>query len=135
MDKEKIVEGLNRALERELSVITQYFWHHVMAKGIESQAVKGIFKGISITEMKHAEMLAERIDFLGGTPTTKPREIKVGGDLKSMIAADVKAEEEAVDLYKELIETCKEDIVTRRMLEGILADEEEHLSQFSSLLE
>lgn len=137
MSKEEIIKALNIGLSRELGAITQYFWHSVMAKGIESPAIRDMLREFSIEEMKHAESLAERINYLGGVPTTKPTEIKVGGDLKKMISDDYQLEIEAIELYKGQIKLCQkeEDPVTRRMLESILADEEKHADELGALLE
>src|SRR5512144_3096363 len=100
-------------------------WHHVMADGLPSPAIKEIFKQIAIQEMRHAESFAERLDQLGGVPTTQPWPIQVGGDLRKMIQDDVKAEEEAVTLYREGIKIATEldDPVTRHLFEDILAQE------------
>ncbi|MFQ6087494.1 MAG: bacterioferritin [Candidatus Methanofastidiosia archaeon] len=137
MSKEELIEYLNKGVSRELAVSTQYMWHHVMAVGPESPAVRDIFKEIAITEMKHAEKFAERICYLGGVPTTKPSKIKVGGDLKGMLSDDLEAEREAIGLYKKTIKLAEKegDLVTVKMLEEILSDEEKHEDTFSSLLE
>ncbi|MBW2148971.1 MAG: ferritin [Deltaproteobacteria bacterium] len=135
--KSNLNDMLNKAIAREISVSIQYMWHHVMAKGINAPPVQDIFKEIAIVEMKHAEEIAERLDYLGGEPTTKPDPISVGGTLKQMITADKKAEEEAIRLYKQIVKAAREaeDHTTRRLFERILADEEEHHNEFSGLLE
>jgi bacterioferritin len=111
-------------------------WQHILVSGIKSAAVEGIFKDIAITEMKHAEEIAERLAYLGGNPTIKPIPIFVGSDLEEMLKLDEKAEEEAVRLYKTTIKVANEedDVTTRRLFEDILAAEEEHLDTFSKLL-
>jgi bacterioferritin len=134
MDKEKIVQALNQDLADELAAVTQYMWHHVMAEGMESAGVVDLFKKTSIDEMKHAEALAERIDYLGGTPITKPSEIKMGGSLEKMIQDDLAAELRAVKSYKAHIKLCEDDPVTRRMLEEILEEEEGHENEWKTLL-
>ena len=136
MASEKLMNLLNQSIARELAVSIQYMWHHIMAVGIENPAVTDIFKKIAIIEMKHAEKIAERLDYLGGVPTTKPSEIKVGGDLKKMLKDDLEAEKEAITLYRQVIKVAEEegDIVTRRLFEEILADEEEHENTFKTLL-
>lgn len=137
MASEKLMELLNKGIARELQVSVQYMWQHVLAKGVESAAIEDIFKKIAITEMKHAEAIAERLAYLGGTPTTKPDPIFVGGSLKEMLQTDVKAEEEAMALYKQTIKVADEegDSTTRRLFEEILAEEEEHHDTFTKLLE
>jgi len=137
MASEKLMELLNKGIARELQVSIQYMWQHVLAKGVESAAVEDIFKKIAITEMKHAEEIAERLAYLGGTPTTKPDPIFVDGSLREMLQRDVKAEEEAIALYKQAIKVANEegDVTTRRLFEEILSQEEGHHDTFTKLLE
>jgi len=137
MASEKLKELLNKGIAREIQVSVQYMWQHVLATGIKGAAIEDIFKEIAITEMKHAESIAERLAYLGGTPTTKPDPIFVGGSLEEMIRNDVKAEEEAVALYRQTVKVAEEerDITTRRLFEEILGDEEAHLDTFRNLLE
>jgi bacterioferritin len=87
--------------------------------------------------MKHAEAIAERLDYLGGIPTTKPTPIEIGKTAKEMLRINKKAEEDAIKLYKEIIALAEKDgdIVTKKLFESILSDEEEHHNQFSTLLE
>jgi bacterioferritin len=132
--KNSILDELNKAIAAELTAVTQYMWHHVMVKGMESESVGGAFKKASIEEMKHAEKLAERLDYLGGVPTTKPLPIGVGGDMKKMIQEDMKLEVEAIKMYKAMIKMCADDSTTRRLLEEILEEEEGHLNTWQTLL-
>ncbi len=131
-----LLELLNRAIAREIGVSVQYMWQHVMAMGMESPEIKDIFKDIAVEEMKHAEKIAERLFYLGGTPTTKPTPIEVGGSLKEMIEADLKAEDEALELYSEIIKVAdsEEDSTTRLLFEEIMMNEEEHKHTFTILL-
>jgi bacterioferritin len=136
MASKKLKGYLNKAIARELQVSIQYMWQHVLVKGVEGFAVKNELKEIAITEMKHAEAIAERLAYLGGVPTTKPDPIFMGKNLKEMLKADKKAEEEAISMYKEIIKIAREeeDETTQKLFQGILADEEEHHDTFSSLL-
>jgi bacterioferritin len=133
----KLLEMLNKAIAMELQVAIQYMWQHVSATGINSIPVADVFKESAITEMKHAEALAERLAYLDGTPTTKPAPIFVGDALKEMIQADVKAEEDAIALYREIIKVADSegDVTTRTLAEDILGDEEGHHETFTNLLE
>lgn len=137
MASKELLDRLNDAIAREIQVSVQYMWQHVTVRGVNAEAVGGVFKKIAITEMKHAEEIAERLDYLGGVPTTKPTPITVGSNLKEMLSIDKKAEEEAISLYKEIIKLAEKegDVVTKRLFEQILADEEDHHNQFSTLLE
>ncbi len=131
-----LLELLNRAIAREIGVSIQYMWQHVMAMGMKSPEIKDIFEDIAIEEMKHAEKIAERLFYLGGTPTTKPTPINVGSSLEEMIEADLKAEDEAIELYTEIIKTADSegDSTTRLLFEEIMMNEEEHRHTFTILL-
>jgi bacterioferritin len=132
-----MLDMLNKAIAREMQVSVQYMWQHVMWKGLKGFAVKDELKSFAITEMKHAEEIAERLTYLGGIPTTKPEPIFVGGSLKEMIEHDKADEEGAIKMYKQIIDMAKKegDEVTKRTFQKILADEEEHHDTFSGLLE
>lgn len=133
----KLNDMLNDAISREIQVSIQYMWQHIMAVGMESASVGGIFKSFAITEMKHAEAIAERLDYLGGVPTTQPAPIKVGKTLTEMLGLDLNAETDAITLYKEIIKVAREegDETTKKLFLDILSDEEDHHNQFQTLLE
>ena len=134
--KEELIALMQQGLARELAVSVQYMWHHVMGKGLASPSFRKLVKDISIVEMKHAEAIADRLDYFGAAPTTRPVDIRVGGDLQKMIADDLEAERGAITLYQEIIMKADSegDVVTRNLFEEILAAEEEHEAQFSALL-
>jgi bacterioferritin len=136
MSKE-LNDKLNMAIANELQVSIQYMWQHVTVTGINSESVGGVFKKIAIVEMKHAEEIAERLDYLGGALTTKPSPITVGRSVKDMLQINKKAEEDAIRLYKEIIALAakENDVATKRLFEEILSQEEDHHNQFSTLLE
>lgn len=133
----ELLDLLNQAIAREIQVSVQYMWQHVLWKGVQGYAVKDAFKTTAISEMKHAEAIAERLNYLGGTPTTKPTPIFIGTTLKQMIEADKKAEEEAITMYKKIIMIARKegDETTEFLFTKILSDEEEHHDLFASLLE
>lgn len=137
MASKNLLDMLNKAIARELQVAIQYMWQHVLWKGVKGFAVKDELKNIGIAEMKHAESIAERLVYLGGTPTTKPDPIFVRETLKEMIEQDKKDEEVAVKMYKEIIGIAlKEgDETTANLFRDILEDEEEHHDVFTTLLE
>jgi bacterioferritin len=128
---------LNNAIAREMQVSIQYMWQHVQWRGVKGFAVQEELKKVAITEMKHAEAIAERLFYLGGKPTTKPTEIFVGETLKEMIQQDIKDEENAISLYKKIIAQARKegDETTAFLFEGILKDEEEHHDLFTTLAE
>ena len=127
---------MNKGIARELQVSIQYMWQHVQVTGINGAIVEDTFREIAITEMKHAEELAERLSFLNGIPTTEPNPIFVGNSLKEMIIQDQKNEEEAIQLYRQgIILAQKEgDFVTKQLLVNILSEEEKHIDTFGKLL-
>jgi len=133
---QKLLEFLNKGIARELQVSIQYMWQHVQVTGMDGAVVEDIFRKTAIAEMKHAERLAERLDYLNGVPTTKPDPIFVGGSLIEMLKQDEQNEEEAINLYKQAIQVAAEegDYTTRRLLEDILAEEENHINTFGKLL-
>ena len=135
MDK-KIIDVLNEDRADELAAIVQYMIHHYTAEGLESPAVIELFKETAIDEMKHAEALGERINYLGGIPTKTPSEIKTGGDLKKMVADDLEGENRAIANYKAHIKLAAEagDPATRLLLEKIVSDEEGHADTWETAL-
>ena len=132
-----LLDKLNQAIARELQVAVQYMWQHVQWSGVKGFAVQSELRSIGIAEMKHAEAIAERLFYLGGIPTTKPAPIFVGSTLEEMIKADVRAEEEAINLYKEIVDMAREecDETTNRLFREILQQEEDHHDTFTTLLE
>lgn len=133
----ELLHLLNQAIAREIQVSVQYMWQHVLWKGVKGYAVKDVFKSTAIAEMKHAEAIAERLNYLGGIPTTKPTPIFIGDTLKEMLEADKKAEEEAIAMYRKILQVARKegDDTTEFLFNKILSDEEEHHDLFSSLLE
>ena len=137
MASEKLKEMLNGAIAREIQVSIQYMWQHVQWMGVDHFAVSDKFKEIGVAEMKHAEKIAERLWYLGGVPTTKPATINVGKSLWEMVDNDIKAEEEAMEMYKKIedLADSEKDPTTRFIFESILEDEEDHHDFFTSLKE
>ncbi len=137
MASKELLELMNKAIAREIQVSIQYMWQHVMWSGVKGFAVKDELESIAVVEMKHAEAIAERLFYLGGVPTTKPAPISVGENLREMIENDKKSEEEAIQLYKQIVEMARKegDETTNRLFRQILADEEDHHDTFTSLLE
>ena len=136
MDTKKIIELLNADRADELAAVLQYMGHHYEADGIDSPAIIENFKNTAKDEMKHAEKLGERINYLGGIPIKKPSEIKAGGEIKKMIQDDLDGENRAIKNYKAHIKIAdaEGDTTTRLMLEEILSDEEGHADQWETTL-
>jgi bacterioferritin len=132
-----LIKKLNQALSEELQVSIQYMYQHIQQTGIRGFIVQEELRKISIEEMKHAELLAERIDYLGGVPTPIPAKVSVGEKLDEMFLLDITAEKGTIDLYKEIFKISMEegDVTTGHIVKQILQDEEEHLSFFESIME
>ena len=135
MVSKKLLDLLSKSIAREIQVSVQYMWQHVQWMGPEHFAVSDKFKEIAVEEMKHAEKIAERLWYLGGVPTTKPAPILVGNTLWAMVDNDLKAELEAIELYRTVIKVAKEegDNTTKFIFEEILEQEEDHHDFFTSL--
>jgi len=133
----ELLNLLNKAIAREMQVSIQYIWQHVQWSGIKAFTVKDELRLIALAEMRHAELIAERLFYLGGQPTTKPEPIFIGADIKEMIEQDSKDEMGAIELYKKIIRMAdkEDDITTRKLFEQILGEEEEHLDTFEGWLE
>jgi len=136
-DREKIIKALNFDIGLEIGAIIQYIMHEVMAEGMESPAIMEKFEKIARDEMKHLEKLAQRVNYLGGVPNTKPAPIKVGGVIKKMMQDDLNGEYMAIKTYKEHVKMSAEigDTTTRLMLEEILTDEEDHADTWETILQ
>jgi bacterioferritin len=133
----KLIDILNDLRARELGVIMQYMRQHYTITGPEGMLHADTFKDVAIAEMKHAEMLAERIEFLTGTATTQPAPFETDfTGLKEMAKSDYTAESDAIMRYKSAIKIAdgQGDPTTRNLLESILSDEEEHLKTFTDML-
>ncbi len=143
-DLKQAVDVLNAALATEIVCILRYKRHYFMAKGIAKDSVAGEFLQHANEEQQHADMIADRITQLGGEPDFNPEglatrshsEYKVGDDLVDMIKENLVAERVAIESYREMVRFFGDnDPTTRRMLEQILAVEEEHANDMVDLLE
>jgi bacterioferritin len=142
-NKQTVLNLLNEALATELVCVLRYRRHYFMAEGLLAEAIKKEFLAHAQEEQEHADKLAERIVQLGGEPNFDPQgltlrshsEYKEGGDLEGMLREDLIAERVAIESYREMIAFIKDhDHTTRRILEYILAVEEEHAEELSSML-
>lgn len=142
-DRDTVLLLLNEALATELVCVLRYRRHYFMADGMQAESVKQEFLAHSQEEQAHADLLAARIVQLEGEPNFDPdglaarshAEYVAGDTLESMIREDLVAERIAIDSYKEMIAYIgPRDPTTRRMLEEILAKEEEHAEDLSSML-
>jgi bacterioferritin len=143
LDRTQAIAVLNEALATELVCVLRYRFHYFMATGIHSQAAKDEFLEHAKEEQEHADWLAERIKQLGGKPEMDPAgltarshsEYKEGNSLAEMLKEDLVAERIAIESYREMVRFFGEkDPTSRRLLERILAVEEEHADDIADLL-
>jgi bacterioferritin len=125
----KVLAELNNALREELTAINQYFLHAEMCENWGYHRLSEFIKKQSIGEMKHAEVLIERILFLDGSPSMMPLELKVGATVKAMLESDLALELGAVKQYNSAVAvaTSQGDNGSRDLLVTLLKDEEEHV--------
>lgn len=143
-DPEVVVKILNEALATEIVCTLRYKHHYYMAHGLNAEVVAQEFLEHAQQEQDHADQIADRITQLGGSPNFSPdgiltrshSEYVEGDTLKQMIEEDLVAERIAIDSYREVVQYLGDkDPTTRRMMEDILAVEEEHADDMASLLE
>ena len=135
---EKVLEFLNEQLTAELTAINQYFLHAKMQDNWGFTKLAKHTRSESIDEMRHAEILTDRILFLEGLPNfQKLFALRIGENVKEMFEADMKVEVEAVDRLRRGIEYMRSvgDVTSARMFEGILADEESHIDYLETQLD
>ena len=142
-DRNTVLKLLNEALATEIVCTLRYKRHYFMADGIHSEPVKAEFLEHAQEEQVHADRIAERIVQLGGQPNFNPEgltsrshaEYKEGSNLRDMIVEDLVAERIAIESYSEIVRYLEgKDSTTRKLMEEILAAEEEHAEDLSSLL-
>ncbi len=148
---DEYLELLNKAVARELEVSAQYILQHTKMEKLLRKVIREnylldettydiigkLLKELAIEEMKHLAQIMERIYLLGGTATTKPDKIVIGNSLREFIELGLKAEQEALELYRLVINEAKKvgDIKTWRLFTEIYRQEEEHLIKFQDFQE
>ena len=134
----KVIEFLNKALTNELTAINQYFLHARMYKNWGFQKLNEKEYHESIDEMKHADLLIERILFLEGLPNLQSLDkLMIGENPEEMLECDLKLEKIAIPLLREAIAYCEtvKDYISREILERILENEEEHVDWLETQFE
>ncbi|HEX7370239.1 MAG TPA: ferritin-like domain-containing protein [Rhodanobacteraceae bacterium] len=144
LDRDTVLKLLNEALATEIVCVLRYKAHYYLASGINAKSVAAEFQEHADEEQQHADMIAERITQLDGKPNFEPdglsgrshAEFVVPEDLPSMIEENLVAERIAIDSYREIINFVgDQDTTTKRLLESILAQEEEHAEDMKTLME
>jgi bacterioferritin len=143
-DRQEVVRLLNEALATEWVCVLRYYRHYFMASGMLADSVKAEFLEHAHQEMEHANQISERIVQLGGEPDLDPdtltarshAEYKPGHDLRDMVKENLIAERIAIDSYREMINYIGDrDTTTKRILEHVLSQEEEHADDMADLLD
>ncbi|HJT60647.1 MAG TPA: ferritin-like domain-containing protein [Burkholderiales bacterium] len=143
-DRDVVLRLLNEALATEIVCVLRYKRHYFMAQGIHAEGVAAEFLEHANDEQQHADQIAARITQLGGAPNFSPdgltsrshAEYVEGGTLEEMIKEDLIAERIAIDSYREIVAyLADKDSTTRRLMEEILAKEEEHADDLANLLQ
>ena len=143
LDKDQAIKVLNEALATEIVCVLRYRFHYFMASGIHKESAAAEFLEHSNDEQQHADRIAERIKQLGGKPDLNPAviagrshsEYVEGTSLEDMLREDLVAERIAIQTYREMITFFGDkDPTSRRMMEDILAVEEEHADDIADLL-
>ncbi|BAV97780.1 ferritin-like domain-containing protein [Lysobacter enzymogenes] len=143
-DREAVIELLNDALATEIVCVLRYKRHYFMASGLMADAIKSEFLEHANEEQAHADLIAERIVQLGGEPDLNPdllsgrahAQYVEGSDLRDMVKEDLIAERIAIDSYRAIIDFIGDkDTTTKRMMEHILAQEEEHADELADMLD
>ena len=143
-DRDVVLRLLNEALATEIICTLRYKRHYFMAKGIHAEGVAAEFLEHAAEEQQHADQIAARIVQLGGAPDFSPEgltsrshaEYVAGDTLEDMIREDLVAERIAIDSYREIIAYLGDnDPTSRRLMEEILAKEEEHADDLANLLQ
>lgn len=143
-DLDRVLAVLNDALATELVCILRYKQHHYAATGLAAEPVAAEFLAHAAEEQTHADQIAARIMQLGGTPDFEPdtltgrarSQYRTSQDLLEMVSEDLVAERVAIQFYSEVVAWLADgDPTTRRMLETILANEEEHAEEMLTFLQ
>jgi bacterioferritin len=142
-DRERVIEVLNEVLATEIVCVLRYKNHYYMSSGIHASSVASEFLEHANEEQAHADAVAKRITELGGAPNLDPAglatrshaEYRQGGNLEEMITEDLVAERVAIETYAQIVRWLgDDDVTTRRLMEELLAKEEEHADDLSNLL-
>jgi len=136
MDKEKLIQGLNEDLAHEYQAIIQYTTYAAVVSGIHRQELKEFFLGEIQDELRHAQLLSDKITALGGKPTTIPAPVPEAEDARAMLEAILRAETETVARYVRRMKEAEalEDYGLANDLQEIISEETRHKEETEKLL-
>lgn len=134
--REEIIKLMNSAIELEYQAFIQYFYQSLSLKGFSTMAMAQFLAAEADIELGHAKLLAEKVVFMGGVPTSKIAAVKIGKHPNEMIKYNIEREQSAIKIYKELKNLCQnEDDVLYRMIDDILINELKDLDEFTRMVE
>ncbi len=136
LSREALIDALNKDLEWEYAAAIQYVQHAAVITGAEFEGIQKELVVHSQEELQHAAVLAEQIDFLGGTPAHTVESVEVAADGRRMLRQDLAGEDNAIRRYKERIYQAERlrEYGLRRIIEDILIQEEEHKRDLMTVL-
>lgn len=136
MDKQKLIDGLNEDLAKELGAAIRYMYQTAVAEGFNGEELREILRPDINEEIQHAVFLMDKIVALGGTPTTKPAEFEKHTDIRQMLEYDLKMERMDIENYKKRVEQADAvgEVGLKVKLEDIIAEETEHAEQIERIL-
>ncbi len=137
-ERQKVIDALNEARGLELNAITQYMNHHYNLAAMDYGDMAAKVKLIAIDEMRHAELFAERIEELGGQPTTAPSGKAVKGlDVNELFSSDRNLEAGAIDAYNRFLSICREngDSTSAKLFETVIDEEQIHYNYFEIVVD
>ena len=134
--REDLIGKLNEDLAREYQAIIAYTIYSQVLKGAEYMSIAGELELHAAQELSHALQIAKQIDYLGGTPTATPKPVKVTGDNKEMLKADLNNEVETIWNYRDRVRQCEQlgEYAMAEVVRKVLAQEQEHLIDLSTAL-
>lgn len=137
MDKQKLIDGLNYDLAQEYTATIQYLTYAANVTGPYRPQISALFRQEITDELGHAQLLAEKIAALGGTPTTQPAPVPEATDAKQMLQRVAEAEEETVKRYTQRAAEAEQagELALKFQLENIIVDETQHGEEVRKILE
>jgi bacterioferritin (cytochrome b1) len=135
MDKAKVIELLNQAISLEYQAYIQYFYQSLKLRGVSTMALKQFLVQEADIELGHSKTLATQVAYLGGTPAFKISDPIIGDTPQEMIRNNIKREEFAIKLYRQIMSLVEEDEQLYEIIRQILQDELGDVDEFKLLIE
>ena len=135
-ERQELIDALNEDLAREYQAIIAYVVYSQVLKGAEYMAIAAELEKHAAQELSHALIIANQIDYLGGTPTAKPKPVKLSEDAREMLRFDLENESETIRQYRRRVKQCEalSEFAIAEHIREILKDEQEHLIDLATAL-